>query len=239
MSENKIKRLDNDADEHTQGEIKSIRRVDMIRNNSKRSESRRPIKASISSEEDRAGFAAQAWNVLKLMFMGKVRKAIHYCVSDSGRKSWIILLPIQLLLPLALCVCFSNIFTQAHFGGQLILRIGLLWLEQFLILLVLLRLMSLAANNKMGGASVTSLVCAAMTPMTVLALIGAGVSFILPEAAGALIALGMMIFSILLYMGVEFACISAKVHCFGWFAGVMLIWLTVFCVIAKQLINFI
>lgn len=239
VSENNVKRLDKDADEHTRENIKTIRRVDIVRNSSKVSQSRRPLKSAVSAEDEQKGLAAQAWNVLKLMFVGKVRKAIHYCVSDSGRKSWILLLPIQILLPLALCVCFGNIFTQAHFGGQLILRIGLLWLEQLLVLLVLLRLMSAISNNKMGGASVTSLIAASMTPMTVCALVGAAVSFIFPALTGALIALGMAIFAILLYMGVEFACISAKVHCFGWFAGIMLVWLTVFCIIAKQLINFI
>lgn len=238
VSENNIRHLDEDAGEHTQERTKTIRRVDVIRN-SRNGDSRRLIKAVVSAEKTEEGFAAQAWNVLKYMFIGKVRKAVHYCVSDSGRKSWGLLLPLQILLPLALSVCFGNIFNEAHFGGQLILRVSLLWLEQFLVLLVLLRLLAAISDNKMGGASVTSLVVVSMTPMTVFALIGAAVSFIFPALTGALIVLGMVVFSILLYMGVEFACISAKVHCFGWFIGVMLVWLTAFCAIAKQLINFI
>ena len=181
----------------------------------------------------------QAVNIIKYILEGKIRKAAHYSISSGGNKSWMLLLPLQILLPLAFTLSGSMIFTDAVLNGSMLFRVSLLWVEQLIILLIVMRLISRLSGCKMSSRASASLVSAAMTPLTLCAIVSLIAAFILPELALAILALGAMLFAIMLYMGVETSGISAKVRTLGWFSAGMFVWLFALCLTAKQLINFI
>ena len=242
MSDTELDRDEELTQEDESENTSEVRYVDLVaagRQTGKPAEKPRIQKKSKPDEKKTAGFAQQTWYVLRMLFTGKARKAVHFSVSGEGNRSWILLLPVQILIPAALSVCCAEIFGKAQLGGELILRVSLLWVEALVLLLIIMRLLTLVSHVRMNGGSVCSLVMTAMTPVTVGLLIAAAASAIWAPVGGAVMLLSAMLFGILLYMGFEFACISTKTRSFWWFVGAMMLWLVPVCAMAKQLINFI
>ena len=180
--------------------------------------------------------AAQTFRVLKLMCTGRVRQSVHTAVSDEGKQSWILLIPFQLLMPLCFGVVRYNLLPGTETAAQSFLRTGLVWLELYSLLVVLMSAAALLTRSGMSVQSAVSLIFASAFPLSVLCIFAAACSIVSKIFAMPLILLGLCIMLILTYMGFESACVAAKKFGFGWFCAALFLFLFCASLLLPQLL---
>ena len=194
-----------------------------------------------SPEARKEGIFLQAWNVIRYMLGGNMRRSIHFAISEDGCRSWPVLMLLQLALPLTLGFCLdAYICGKAIFFSDTIARsvlsCSLLWAEHIILLTLHMRLMSAVLGTGLHTRSILSLITAASIPLALTAIFAAVAAALLTPLMLPLILLGFTMFFLLLYMGMEAAAISSKVLGGGWFAIVMLIYFSLMTIFAEQLI---
>lgn len=178
----------------------------------------------------------QTGRVLALMFTGRVRQSVHTAVSDEGKRSWPLLLPFQLLMPLCFGVVRSNLLEGAEATAQSFLRTGMVWIELYTLLLVIMCAAALLTRSGMSISSTVSLIFTAALPLCVLSIFSAACAVTAKFLAMPLLLLGLCVMLILTYMGFESACIAARKFGFGWFCGALFIFLFAASLLLPQLL---
>ena len=186
--------------------------------------------------ENERGFAGQSLELLRLMFGGKLRRAMHYAAGNEGDRGWYLLSLFQVPVPLSLAVIRYDLLEMEESIFQSVIRTGVIWLELFSLLLVLMTAAALLTRTGMTGRTAASLVFVACIPMSLMLLAAALLSMFFNFLSLPLLVTGLCVALVLLYMGFESACIAAKKNGFFVFFLALFLFVTVCCLLVPQLL---
>lgn len=210
--------------------VKSLEEREERRN---RSSARRENRLLQSEQSDSAfrKTLSQLRHVLSLSISGATRQAIHFVISPRGGLSFILLIPLCLLLPIIIaisCTAYSGVDTSPDFltavwqvlaaSAPAMLRAILFWLELCGAMVLYLRAHAFAINSAMTLRSAVGLVCVSQLPALYLTPLFAACLFIVPSISLLLAVLAVFQFIIMVFVGVEFAAMDKKRGVFASFS---------------------